>query len=211
MHLTAAIILSYLLGSFPTAYLFGKWYKGIDIRQHGSGNVGATNTFRVLGKGPGFCVLAVDILKGTAALLVVGPLLGVQSAAGMVLLGVAVVCGHNWTVFLNFKGGKGIATSLGVLIGMTVGFPSLIVVLVLAVAVWAAVLFVWKYISLASVVSAALLPILMIVFDQPAELVAMGAVFCVFVIYRHRSNISRIRQGTEPRVPLPFSKNTSRD
>lgn len=200
MNLIAAVVLSYLLGSIPTAYLFGKWLKGIDIRQHGSGNVGATNTFRVLGKWPGIIVLVLDILKGTAALLIVGGLLGVRSPAGLALLSVAVVCGHNWTVFLNFKGGKGIAASLGVLIGMAIALPGIVPVLALSVAVWAVVFGFSRYISLASMTAAAALPFLMFFSGQAPELVLMGAVFCLFVIWRHRSNLSRIFQGTEPRV-----------
>lgn len=206
MNLIVAVILSYFLGSIPTAYLFGKWYKGIDIREHGSGNVGATNTFRVLGKWPGMFVLAVDILKGVAALLVVGDFLGVHSTSGLVLLAVAVVCGHNWTVFLNFKGGKGIATSLGVLIGMTVAFPGLLPILLLSVFVWLGVFLFSKYISLASMIAALALPFFMFSLNQPPEFVFMGAVFCIFVIYRHRSNISRIFHGTEPQVVIPFLK-----
>src|SRR3989338_7947082 len=135
--LTVAIslILSYLIGSIPTAYLFGRM-KGIDIRRHGSGNVGATNAFRVLGKIPGSVVLLVVGLKGAVAVTIVGDLFGLEHVGSRVLLAVAVVMGHNWTIFLNFKGGKGIAASLGALIGLTVKIALIRPVLLFTLLVW---------------------------------------------------------------------------
>src|SRR3989338_5088795 len=120
MTIMMGIILAYLTGSIPTAYIFGRMSKGIDIRQHGSGNVGATNVFRVLGKWPGTVVLMLDILKGTIAAAVVPDMLGLTGVLHRAALALAVVCGHNWTVFLKFKGGKGVATAFGVLIGLTI-------------------------------------------------------------------------------------------
>lgn len=206
MNVLIAIILSYILGSIPTAYIVGRVYKGIDIRQHGSGNVGATNTFRVLGKKSGIFVLAVDILKGVLALVLVGNLLGVDGSLGCVSLGVAAVCGHNWTVFLNFQGGKGIATSLGVLIGMTVKFPSLIPVLLVCIFSWVVTLYLFRYISVSSMVASGVLPIAMVVTGQESAMVLLGAVFCVFVVCRHRSNIKRLLLKTESTVKFPFLK-----
>jgi len=206
MSLIAAIIVSYLLGSIPTAYLFGRVSKGIDIRQHGSGNVGATNTFRVLGKGPGIFVLSVDILKGVLALVVIGNLFGIGGMMGRVLLGVAVVCGHNWTVFLEFKGGKGIATSLGVLIGMTIMFPALVPVLAVCLLSWCVTMHFSRYISVSSMLASVVLPLMMVITNQPPEMVFLGAIFCIFVVYRHRSNIKRLQLGTESKVNLPFLK-----
>ena len=110
------IVVGYLLGSISFSYLFGKWFKGIDIRKHGSGNAGATNTLRVLGKGPAILVLLLDALKGVVAVL-----LGVWAAPGpddiwiRVLCGLAAIVGHNWPVFFGFRGGKGIATTIGVM------------------------------------------------------------------------------------------------
>src|SRR3989338_6376943 len=114
------IILGYLMGAIPTGYIFGRALAGIDIRQHGSGNLGATNVLRVLGKGPGFLVLVLDILKGMLAVALIPDLLGLTGTFDRVVLAIAAVCGHNWTVFLNFKGGKGIATSFGVLLGLMI-------------------------------------------------------------------------------------------
>lgn len=202
MNLIAAVILSYLLGSLPTAYLAGRMLKGIDIREHGSGNVGASNTFRVLGRTPGICVLVIDILKGCLAVAVMSRILGVSGTFGIVLVGVAAVCGHNWTVFLGFRGGKGIATSLGVLIGLTVTFPGLIPVVLISLMSWIAVLYWFRFISLSSIVASCILPVSMILTGQRFEIIVLGAVFCIFVVYRHRSNISRMAQGIEPKVRI---------
>ena len=120
------------------------------------------------------------------------------------LLGVAVVCGHNWTVFLNFKGGKGIATSLGVLVGLTIQSPLLRPALLSCVLIWLAVFLGSGYVSLASIIAAASLPIIMALTGQPVQFVLLGVVFCVFVVLRHRPNISRLLKGKESRVKMPF-------
>lgn len=202
MNIFFAIILSYLLGSIPTAYIVGRIYKDIDIRQHGSGNVGASNTFRVLGKKCGIFVLTMDILKGVLALVMIGNLLGVDSVYGRVVLGVAAVCGHNWTIFLEFQGGKGIATSLGVLIGLTISFSQLVPVLLACLFSWIVTLYFSRYISLSSMVAACVLPVAMLITSQPFEMICLGALFCVFVVYRHKSNITRLMGGTESKVPF---------
>ncbi|HOW35885.1 MAG TPA: glycerol-3-phosphate 1-O-acyltransferase PlsY [Candidatus Omnitrophota bacterium] len=201
-----SIIISYLLGSIPTAYLFGRLYKGIDIRQHGSGNVGATNAFRVLGKIPGTIVLLLDIAKGTVAVALVVDLLGLEGIIFRVLAGIAVVIGHNWTVFLQFKGGKGIATGLGVLIGLTIKIAAIRPVLLLTVATWAVVFLATGYVSVSSVTAATLLPLFMLLLNGSIELIILGVIFCIFVVLRHRPNIKRLIAGTESRVNLPFRK-----
>jgi len=197
---------AYLIGSIPTAYIYGRVYKDIDIRKHGSGNVGATNTFRVLGKGPGIIVLVIDILKGVVATTLVPYVFQTTSVWAIILLGVCAVIGHNWTVFLNFKGGKGIATSLGVLIGLAITFSSMRIVLVSTLGLWAVVFLLSGYVSLASLVAAIFLPVLMVATTQPFVLVALGVVICVFVVVRHRANIKRLLLGLESRVKLPFQK-----
>jgi glycerol-3-phosphate acyltransferase PlsY len=199
-----AVISSYLLGSIPTAYIFGKRLKGIDIREHGSGNVGATNVFRVLGKGPGVCVLLLDIIKGFVPLVLLTNIFQINDVRVLLLLAVAAVCGHNWTVFLNFKGGKGIATSFGALIGLAVQVANFRPVLLGAVLVWGAVFGLTAIISVASIAAALALPVLMMLTGQPVELILLGAVFCLFVVVRHRPNIRRLLSGQEPKVPLPF-------
>ncbi len=202
------LAISYLLGSIPTAYLFGKIYKGIDIRQYGSGNVGATNAFRILGKIPGTIVLLIDILKGLLAVVPVGDVFHptADNILWRAVLGVVVVSGHNWTVFLNFKGGKGMATSLGVLIGLTIKFPQLVAVLLICVGVWLIVFLSSGYVSLSSIIAAVSLPVVTMVSKQQMEMSVLGVVFCVFVLVRHQSNVKRLLTGNESRVPFPFHR-----
>src|SRR5262245_32464994 len=136
INLLYGIVISYLVGSIPTAFIFGKLYKNIDIRQHGSGNVGATNVFRVLGKKPGIIVLVLDIIKGVIPVVLVADIFGLVQPWHRILLAFCAVAGHNWTIFLGFKGGKGVATSLGVLIGLTIKIAGLRLVLLITILVW---------------------------------------------------------------------------
>ena len=200
MILVIASIVSYLIGSIPTAYIFGKFYKGIDIRQHGSGNVGATNVFRVLGKEAGTIVLVLDILKGLIAVTLVADLFGITEIIQRVILAVCVVSGHNWTIFLKFKGGKGIATSFGVLIGLTLKITIIRPVLFWTMVVWIVCFLITRFVSLASIVAATALPVIMVVTHQPFELICLGILFCIFVVLRHRPNIKRLLSGQEHRV-----------
>jgi len=204
MNVVVAVIMSYLLGSIPTAYLFGRFLQGIDIREYGSGNVGATNAIRVLGKVPGSIVLLLDIGKGALALTVVGDVFGLDSAASRIFLALAVVAGHNWTIFLNFKGGKGIATSLGVLIGLTIEFPELRGVLFICLLAWLISFLVSGIVSISSIIAATVLPVAMVLTAQSFAMILLGVIFCLFVIIRHRPNIKRLFSGQEPKVDLPF-------
>ena len=202
MRIVTGLVLSYLVGSFPTAYVMGRMLKGIDIRQHGSGNVGATNALRALGKGPGLAVLLIDILKGALAVVALGSFLSLDGIVECVLLGIAVVCGHNWTVFLRFKGGKGIATSLGVLIGLAIKFSVLRPVLLMTLLVWAVTFALSRTVSLSSLTAALALPCLMMLTGQVIEIVALGWIFCVFVFLRHWPNIKRLVRGEERKIQL---------
>lgn len=202
MKIIFGVIISYLAGSIPTAYIFGKIYKGIDIREHGSGNVGATNVFRVMGKLPGTIVLLLDIFKGFFAVAIAGDFFGMTEVVHRIILALFVVAGHNWTVFLKFKGGKGIATSLGVLIALAVKISGIMPVFFVTICVWLAFFFVTRIVSLSSIIAAAVLPVSMAVTEQPLEIICLGIVFCIFVVVRHRPNIKRIFSGQEPRVPL---------
>lgn len=204
MNILLGIILSYLLGSIPTAYIFGKAYKQIDIREHGSGNIGATNVFRVLGKVPGIIVLIIDIFKGFAAVSILSGWLGLESNMSLILMAVAVVSGHNWTIFLKFKGGKGIATSLGVLIGLALEISSIQSVLVCVLFLWLGSFLASGYVSLSSILAAVCLPIIMLLTGQPLEILLLGVIFSIFVVYRHRPNIKRLMDGKENRVNLPY-------
>lgn len=200
------VLISYLIGSIPTAYIFGRVLKGIDIRQHGSGNVGATNAFRVLGKVPGAIVLLLDILKGVMAVTLVGDLLGMTETLQRVLLSLVVVCGHNWTVFLNFKGGKGIATSLGALIGLTIKIAVIRPVLLVTVLMWGMCFLLTGFISLSSILASIVLPVVMVLTRQSIEIIALGVILCMFVVLRHRPNIKRLISKVEPRIKTPFVK-----
>ena len=205
LKIILGVIVSYLLGSIPTAYLFGR-LRGLDIRQYGSGNVGATNAFRVLGKGLGTVVLLVDILKGVVATTMVADIFGLGDIGYRVVLGLVVVVGHNWTVFLQFKGGKGIATSLGVLIGLTIKIAAFRPMLLISLLVWAAVFLLTGFVSLASIVAATILPFLAVMTDQPFAVITLGIIFCVFVVIRHRLNIKRLLSGKEHRVRFSSQK-----
>jgi len=205
--LVFSLVLTYLIGAIPTAYIFGRLLKGIDIRKHGSGNVGATNAFRVLGKGPGSAVLIIDILKGIIPTVVIANLFGFKDPLTLVFIGLVAVAAHNWTVFLNFKGGKGIATSLGVLIGLTIQIPGLRPVLLIVLGVWLIIFLLVGYVSLASLFAAVALPISMVIVEAPFVLKVMSIVLCLFIVFRHRSNITRLLQGKENRVNFfPKSK-----
>lgn len=201
----AALLFSYLLGSIPTAYLFGKMLKGIDIRKIGSGNVGATNAMRALGKGPGVTVLLLDILKGFAAVIFLADYFTARSGLLQaqnfrLLMGLSCICGHNWSIFLQFKGGKGIAATFGVLLGLSLKIPGLNILIGLIILTWVIVFISFRMVSLASISSAIALPILSFCFKQPFSFILASLLLCVFVLIRHRTNLQRILQGKEPRL-----------
>ena len=199
------IIGSYFLGSVPTAYIFGKLAKGIDIRKFGSGNVGATNAIRILGKGPGVTVLILDILKGCAAVILLGNLAAAKVAfisdeLLRIILGISCICGHNWTIFLRFKGGKGVATTFGVLIALAVKISGFKIILGMTVLTWFVVFLIARIVSLASLLSGLALPLYMVLFKQSRILIVAGIILSIFIILRHKSNLKRILQGKEPRL-----------
>jgi len=200
-----ALLASYLLGSIPTAYLLGRALKGIDIRKVGSGNVGATNALRALGKGPGITVLLLDIFKGLltvtllADLFVYQPVLG-QAQNLRIIMGLGCICGHNWTVFLQFKGGKGIATSLGVLLGLAVSLNGLNLVIAVVILIWLGVFLLSRIVSLASLIAAVSLPLGCLFFKQSQLMIGVAVMLCILVIIRHKANLIRIFQGKEPRL-----------
>ncbi len=206
VKLTIGLVISYLIGSIPTGYLFGRFLKGIDIRSFGSGNMGTTNAFRILGKWPGALVLLIDILKGVIPVVMVADCLGLEENIYRIILGGSAVVGHNWTIFLEFKGGKGVATGLGLLIGLAIKIVSMRMILFLTLLVWGTVFAFSGYVSFASILAACVLPLLMALTSQPLELVILGVFLCVFVVFRHRTNIQRLLSGQEHRVPILFHK-----
>ncbi|MDD5259550.1 MAG: glycerol-3-phosphate 1-O-acyltransferase PlsY [bacterium] len=195
MILNAFLIIAgaYLIGSIPTAFLAGKLLKGIDIRQIGSGNIGATNVFRSVGKTAGVVVLAFDMLKGVVPVLLAGQFApGPCSEIFRILAGLAAICGHNWTIFLNFKGGKGVATSTGVLLTLApvvtlAGF----LVFVLAVTVT-------RYISLGSMIAASAVPLLVWYLNPgQIELFCFVLVIAILIDLKHIPNIKRLIKHEE--------------
>ncbi len=198
---TLAAVTGYLLGSIPTGFLLGR-ARGVDIRKIGSGNIGATNVFRALGTAPGIFVLLADALKGWAAVCLgfglLQRLLPADSAPqwrewlGMVA-GFCAILGHNYTCWLHFKGGKGIATSAGILAAL-VPYP-----LLTSLAVWVAVFGVSRYVSLASICAAFVLPFATWLTGGSMRLIALTALMAGMAIYKHKSNIQRLIAGTENR------------
>lgn len=191
------ILCAYLLGSIPSALWIGKTFHKIDIRDHGSGNLGATNTFRTLGKKAGLIVTFVDVLKGTAAVLL--PLLPVFSEATIhpLILGIVAVIGHVIPVFAGFRGGKAVATSAGVLLGYS--WP----LFTLLFFTFFLTLKITKIVSLTSIIVCLVALIYSIVYyfvTGDVALLILVAVLSSFIVYRHRANIARIKNGTEPKV-----------
>ncbi|MBN6886697.1 acyl phosphate:glycerol-3-phosphate acyltransferase [Cytobacillus horneckiae] len=183
-------IAAYLLGSIPSGLIVGKAFYGIDIREHGSGNLGGTNTFRTLGKKAGFIVTIADILKGTlAALLPFFFDLGIHQ----VIVGIFAVIGHMYPIFAGFKGGKAVATSAGVVLAFVpLMFAVVVVVFLIS-------LFITQYVSLSSMIGGIVALICALIIGDPI-LITIVAIMTIFIIYRHRTNISRILQKTEPKV-----------
>jgi glycerol-3-phosphate acyltransferase PlsY len=191
-RVVAAVAIAYLLGSMPFGYWIGR-LRGVDLRAEGSGNTGATNALRVLGRKLGVLVMALDIGKGTVAVLIAAQLGGTGTE---VLAATAAVIGHAFPVFLSFKGGKAVATGAGAMLGLA---P---ITAVIAFAVWLVVIAVTRYVSVASLIAAVLFPILAIVFDRPWPVIAFTLAAASFVFWRHRANIARLRAGTENRLSL---------
>ncbi|TRZ95823.1 glycerol-3-phosphate 1-O-acyltransferase [bacterium] len=199
------IIISYLIGSIPTAYLFSRWLKGVDIRKCGSGNVGATNALRVLGKVPGIIVLLLDILKGFFVVVFVANLINLQiafisSQKIRVIFGLFCITGHNWNIFLGFKGGKGIATTLGVLLGLAVKIAGLKIVLSLVILTWTVIFIITRIVSLASIAACLALPIYSFIFKLPKIMLVLSVIIALFILLRHKPNIERLLTKKEPRL-----------
>ncbi|WP_100010860.1 glycerol-3-phosphate 1-O-acyltransferase PlsY [Lentibacillus sediminis] len=183
-------IIAYILGSIPVALIVGKVGYQLDIREHGSGNLGATNTFRVLGMKAGIIVTLGDILKGTAAVLL--PLLG-DAELNRLVIGMFAVIGHTYPLFARFKGGKAVATSGGIILGIN---PLLFVIVV---ASFLLTLYISKYVSLASMVTGVVAVAASLLFRDTGLLI-VTSILAIFVCYRHRENIKRIKNKTEPKI-----------
>lgn len=185
------VVFAYLIGSIPTGLLLVKAFSGVDIRETGSGNIGATNVYRTLGRKVGLLTLIGDCLKGVIP-VVAAISLGLPDF-WIAVVGLAAFLGHVYTVFLRFKGGKGVATALGVFLAAS---PLSVPV---ALVVFSLILYKWRYVSLASISAAACMPLLVTLIGKKPETVAMTIVIAVIVIYKHKENIKRLRAGTENR------------
>ena len=185
-------VLAYLVGSIPSGLILGKLFWHTDLRKYGSHNIGATNAWRTLGKVPGIIVFLADSLKGQAGVLLGLSLVGTPLAA--VIGGLLAIVGHSFSLFLRFHGGKGVATSLGVLT-MLMGNVTLIVF-----ALWFTIVYMTRYVSLGSVVAGVLTPILAALFAYPMEYIVFTVIAALLVIVRHRENIKRLMNGTENKI-----------
>ena len=202
------LLVAYLLGSFPTGFLAAKLLKGIDIRDQGSGSIGATNVLRTLGKGPAIVVLLVDALKGALAIALANWIYPFTNNESLplpwlvTLAGLFAVIGHSLPVWLKFKGGKSVATSLGILLAMSwqVGLATL--------GVFAVVVAITRIVSISSIAGAIAVSLFMILFKQPLPYLIFAIAAGIYVIWRHRSNIQRIIAGTEPKVGQKLTPET---
>ncbi|HXY53788.1 MAG TPA: glycerol-3-phosphate 1-O-acyltransferase PlsY [Nitrospirota bacterium] len=189
----SCIILSYLIGAVPFGLLFGKMFSNIDVRSVGSGNIGATNVLRAAGKKAAVLTLLADCLKGALPVLAVKFLFQDDTATG--LSGAAAVLGHNYPIYLAFKGGKGVATSFGVVLAVTplIGLTCLIT--------WLIVALIWRYSSLAALIAFALFPVFTFIAYHGSRPLGLLSLFVFGMIYyRHRENIRRLISGTEPKI-----------
>lgn len=219
LNFIVIVFLSYLVGSIPTSIIISKLVRGIDIRDHGSGNAGGSNVFRVLGWKFGVLTILLDATKGAIAVVVIARLyLGSfpfpnatpfdDFTLVQIIAGVSAVLGHIWTVFAGFKGGKGIATALGFLITI------ITVDMLLALAIFIAVVSFSKYISLGSIAAALSIPVIMIIRENifNAHIQSYGTILpfaiaiAVLVLYTHRANVVRLLNGNENRISLSRTK-----
>lgn len=189
--LILSCIAGYLLGSANSSIIVGKFY-GTDVRKHGSGNAGTTNTLRTLGKKAALFVLLGDILKGLLAYLAGYYITG--SALGGMVGGTAAILGHIWPVYFGFKGGKGVLTSLAVL--LMIDWPIALVLL----GIFIIIVLLTRYVSLGSIVGATLFPVLSLVLGRSTETVIFSALIAVLIIFMHRTNIKRLLKGTESKI-----------
>jgi glycerol-3-phosphate acyltransferase PlsY len=199
MTIGALLAGSYLFGSLPFGLWIAKQWKGVDIRSLGSGNIGSTNVWRVCGPTAGLLAFTFDLLKG-----LLPPLIGLKlglASQWQILAALCGILGHNYSVWLGFKGGKGIATSCGALLGVAppVGLTGLGIFLL--------ALFTLRWVSLGSILAALSVPLLMLLY-YPGDTyrLAFGIVACAMALYKHRANIQRLRAGTEPKVLLPWTR-----
>lgn len=194
------LVLAYLVGSIPFGLVVGKLFYHVDVREHGSGNVGTTNVFRVLGVKAGIVVLVCDMLKGYIPALIAAYFFNPWFA---IFVAAAPVVGHMYSIFLKGKGGKGIATGAAVVAALV---PTTFLIIML---VWVVLMLTTRYVSLASLSATFLVPILVIWFDDPLPYQIAAVLVTIVIFYAHRGNIGRLLHGKEHRVKLPWSHDDS--
>lgn len=185
------VLWSFLMGSIPVGLIVAK-LKGVDLRKVGSGNIGATNVLRTMGKRPALITVAGDMLKGLIPVFISGYILDDPLYSGIV--GLAAILGHDFSIFLKFRGGKGVATSIGVILAYS---P---LVSVLTVLVWIIVVFMTRYSSMGAIVSFMLLPLNIYVFDYSNERFLISIFITLLILFKHRENIGRLLSGREPKI-----------
>jgi glycerol-3-phosphate acyltransferase PlsY len=184
---------AYFIGAFPTSYVVARLARGIDLRQHGSGNLGATNAYRVLGWKAATPIFLVDIAKGFIPTFLFPAWDGSDAFAWALAYGTAAIFGHVFSIYVGFKGGKGVATGAGVFLALA---P---VAVLVGLVIWGALVYFTGYVSLASIVSAAALPVTVALSGARTEVLILAAALAAFVIFAHRANIRRLLRGEEHR------------
>lgn len=199
MYILLALISAYLLGSIPTSYIMGKVLRGIDIREFGSGNVGATNALRILGTKIGIITLIIDIGKGFLAVSLAKIIIPNPTDLTLIIVGLFAIAGHIFTIFLKFMGGKGVATSAGVFIAL-IPIPVIITLFVFVITVWIS-----KFVSLGSILAAFTLLITELIINvlnsfAELEILIFTFIIALFIIIRHKANIHRLINGNENKI-----------
>lgn len=194
MQVFIALLLSYLIGSIPSGFLLTKYVMKKDVREYGSGNIGATNVARVMGLKAGVLVAVFDILKGYLGVLVGQAILGSGASAVILLVAIAAIAGHDWSIFLGFSGGKGVATTFGVILRL---YPLAFLVYAL---IWLLLVITTRYVSLGSIVGSMSLPIVVYFSGFESFHVFFAVLLSLFVMYTHRANIKRLLNGEENRM-----------
>jgi acyl phosphate:glycerol-3-phosphate acyltransferase len=194
------VVLAYLVGSLSPSVFLGKWLKGVDVRKVGSGNAGTTNAFRALGTKLGIVVLILDLLKGVIPVLIARLVLHDGHPVVIVLVAFATIIGHNYSVFLRGKGGKGVATGAGAALAL-MPIPMAIVVGIFVVLTFGV-----RYVSVASIVATIMYPVMAVVWRQPLAYIIGACVMSAVVLFAHRANMRRLWRRQEPRTKFPWNK-----
>lgn len=194
MQVIIAILISYLIGSIPSGFLLTKYVMKKDVRQYGSGNIGATNVARVMGLKAGILVAVFDMLKGYLGVMVGQAILGGNLSTAILFVAIAAIAGHDWSIFLGFSGGKGVATTFGVILRL---YPLAFLFYAL---IWLGLVLKTRYVSLGSIIGSISLPLTLYFTAYDSKHVIFAAMLSLFVMYTHRANIKRLLNGEENRM-----------